>query len=232
MATPAAGGSLAVIGGRLEDSNVAVFAEMHRLAGGRILVFPTASSEPKAVGEETLQVFRAHGFDAEVAPLTPQNARRLANDPDLIARVGAYGSVYFTGGDQANIVGSLAPKGVETPLLAAIRAAHAAGGLVAGSSAGAAMMCQPMILGGTSIESVVHGVTADPERPGLLLGDGLGLLPPRHGRPALHQARPPRPPRGRHGRRPASAAASASTRTPRSSSKAPPRGSAASTASC
>ena len=173
--TPA-GGSLAVIGGRLEDNNVAVFAEMHRLAHGRILVFPTASSEPGAVGRESLQVFRAHGFDAEVVPLTPRNAARLAHDPDVIARVGAYGSVYFTGGDQANIVGSLAPKGVETPLLAAIRDARAAGGLVAGSSAGAAMMSQPMILGGTSIESVVHGVTTDPKRPGLLLGTGLGFF--------------------------------------------------------
>ncbi len=173
--TPA-GGSLAVIGGRLEDNNVAVYAEMHRLSGGRILVFPTASSEPKAVGQETLQVFRDHGFDAEVAPVTPANARRLAQDPDLIARVGAYGSVYFTGGDQANIIGSLAPKGVESPLLVAIRAARAAGGLVAGSSAGAAMMSQPMILGGTSIESVVHGVTDNPKRPGLLLGEGLGFF--------------------------------------------------------
>ena len=66
----ASAGKLAVIGGRLEESNVAVFAEMHRLAGGRILLFPTASSEPKAVGAESLQVFRSHGFDAEIAPLT------------------------------------------------------------------------------------------------------------------------------------------------------------------
>ena len=177
---PAAGphaGSLAVIGGRLEDGNAAVYGEMHRLAGGRILIFPTASSEPKAVGQETLQVFRAHGFDAEVVPLTNANAARMAHDPDLVARIGAYGSVYFTGGDQAKIVGSLAPGGVETPVLAAIRASQAAGGLLAGSSAGAAMMSQPMILGGTSIESVVHGVTDDPKRPGLLLGRGLGFFP-------------------------------------------------------
>ncbi|HET9070236.1 MAG TPA: cyanophycinase [Amaricoccus sp.] len=170
-------GSLAIIGGRLEDTNAAVYGEMHRLAGGRILVFPTASSEPGAVGQETLAVFRAHGFDAEVAPLVPKGAGRLARDPALLARVADYGSVYFTGGDQANIVTSLAPGRIETPLLAAIRAAHAAGGLVAGSSAGAAMMSQPMILGGTSIESVVHGLTRDPEKPGLLLGDGLGFFP-------------------------------------------------------
>ncbi len=175
-ALPAAG-SLAVIGGRLEDDNVAVYAEMHRLAGGRILVFPTASSEPKAVAEETLQVFRSHGFDVQAALLTAQNGRMMAYDPDLCARIADFGSVYFTGGDQAKIVGALAPGGAETPVLAAIRAARAAGGLVAGSSAGAAMMSQPMILGGASLEAVLHGVTDDPETPGLLMGAGLGFFP-------------------------------------------------------
>jgi cyanophycinase len=170
-------GKLAVIGGRLEETNVAVFAEMHRLSGGRILVFPTASSEPGPVGKENLQVFRTHGFDAEVMPLTPANARRFAHDRARCDRVAEFGSVYFTGGDQAKIVAALAPGGTETPLLGAIRAAQAAGGLVAGSSAGAAMMSQPMILGGTSLESMVHGVTGDPEKPGLLIGAGLGFFP-------------------------------------------------------
>ena len=85
-------------------------------------------------------------------PLTVANARRLAHDRALCDRIAGYGSVYFTGGDQAKIVAALAPRGRETPALAAIRAAQAAGGLVSGSSAGAAMMSQPMILGGTSIE--------------------------------------------------------------------------------
>ncbi len=171
------GNKLAVIGGRLEDNNLALFAEMHRLAGGRILVFPTASAEPKEVGIEGAQAFRSHGFEAEVAALTIDNARKMAHDPGLVARIEAMGSVYFTGGDQAKIVGALAPGGVETPVLRAIRAAQAAGGLVAGSSAGAAMMSGPMILGGTSIESVVHGITKDPERPGLLMGTGLNFFP-------------------------------------------------------
>ena len=155
-----------MIGGRLEDNNLALFAEMHRLSGGRILVFPTASAEPKAVGLESAQAFRAHGFEAEVALLTSDNAGRMARDGALVDRVAAFGSVYFTGGDQAKIVDALAPRGEETPVLRAIRAAQAAGGLVAGSSAGAAMMSGPMILGGTSIESIVHGITADPERRG------------------------------------------------------------------
>jgi len=170
-------GRLAVIGGRLEDGNVAVYAELHRLAHGRILVFPTASAEPVAVGEESAQVFRSYGFEAAVAPLTAANARTVAFDPGLAAQVGAFGSVYFTGGDQSKIVAALAPGGVEAPVLTAIRAAQAAGGLVAGSSAGAAMMSQPMIVGGTSIESVLHGLTDDPEAPGLMMGAGLGFFP-------------------------------------------------------
>ncbi len=167
-------GKLAVIGGRLEDNNIAIFAEMHRLAGGRILVFPTASSEPDAVGAETVEVFRGHGFESEAVPLTAGNG--LAHMGWVADLIGTFGSVYFTGGDQAKIVGALAPGGQESPALRAIRAAQAAGGLVAGSSAGAAMMSQPMILGGTSIESLVHGVSTDPATPGLLMGDGLGFF--------------------------------------------------------
>lgn len=172
-----AGARLAVIGGRLEDDNDAIYGELHRLSAGRILVFPTASGEPEAVGREQLEVFRAKGFDAEVMGLTARTAGWMPWDARSIDRLADYGSVYFTGGDQAQIVAALAPGGVETPMLSAIRAAQAAGGLVAGSSAGAAMMSQPMILGGTSLEAVVHGVTDDPARPGLLLGPGLGFFP-------------------------------------------------------
>lgn len=176
-ARAAAGGQrLAVIGGRLEDENVAIYTEMRRLSGGRVLIFPTASSEPRTVGEETAQVFRGHGFEAEVVPLDIQSAGTLAFDPALAARITGAGGVYFTGGDQAKIVGALVRGGRETPVLQALRALHAGGGLIAGSSAGAAMMSERMLLGGTSLESVVHGLTENPDRPGLLLGPGLGFF--------------------------------------------------------
>jgi cyanophycinase len=172
----APGNRLAIVGGRLEDSNVAVYAEMHRLSGGRILIFPTASAEPEAVAVESVQAFRSHGFEAEAAPLTAADPA-AAHDPALAERIAACGSVYFTGGDQAKIVATLAPDGTPTPVLRAIQAALAAGGLLAGSSAGAAMMSHPTILGGGSLESVAHGVTDDPEQPGLLIGPGLGFFP-------------------------------------------------------
>ncbi|MEO1251933.1 MAG: cyanophycinase [Pseudomonadota bacterium] len=170
---------MAIIGGRLEDNNRAVYREMRRLAGGRILILPTASSEPVEVGEETRAVFAAHGFSVEVAPVYSENAAQTAHDPAIIERVTSIGSVYFTGGDQSNIYNALRQNGKETPLLRAIRRSFNAGGLLAGSSAGAAIMSRNMILGGTSFEAVVHGVSDDPEEPGLLVGDGLGFF--RHG---------------------------------------------------
>ncbi|MEO0884115.1 MAG: cyanophycinase [Pseudomonadota bacterium] len=167
---------LAIIGGRLEDDNRDIYREMRRLCEGRILIFPTASSEPYEVGEETREAFQIHGFECDVAHLSSENANEAAFDPKLIEQVQAYGSVYFTGGDQANIYQALVQNGVETPLLTGIREALALGGLLAGSSAGAAIMSDSMIMGGTSFEAIAAGVTENPEMPGLLLGKGLGFF--------------------------------------------------------
>ena len=168
---------LAVIGGRLEDDNDAIYAEMHRLTGGRIVVFPTASSEPDVVGAETVAVFRNHGFDVALAAIHGEGAAVAAQDPAIVALVEDYGNVFFTGGDQALITSALAPQGVESQVLAAIRRVHAAGGMVAGSSAGAAIMSGIMIEGGTSLEAATYGVVTDPDMPGLLLRHGLGFFP-------------------------------------------------------
>lgn len=167
----------AIIGGRLEDDNRQVYREMRRLCGGRILVFPTASSVPEEVGVEQVDVFRMHGFDAELMMVTDENSKETTSDPAMIKKMEAYGSVYFTGGDQSKLLAALKPGGKETPLLKAIRGAHKNGGLLAGSSAGAAMMSVPMIVGGTSYEAMFHGYTDNAEEPGLLLGKGLGFFP-------------------------------------------------------
>ncbi|MEL7481998.1 MAG: cyanophycinase, partial [Pseudomonadota bacterium] len=167
---------LAIIGGRLEDDNRDVYREMRRLSEGRILIFPTASSEPYEVGEETQEAFQIHGFECDVAHLSSENAHEAAFDQALIDQVEAYGSVYFTGGDQAKIFQALVQNGAETPLLKSIRAMFAAGGLLAGSSAGAAIMSKSMIMGGTSFEAIASGVSPSPDVPGLLLGKGLGFF--------------------------------------------------------
>ena len=175
-AAPGKNPKLAVIGGRLEDDNGPVYTGLHALSGGRILVFPTASGEPELVGAETVAVFRAYGFDVALAPVFGTDAAQAARRPEVAAMVRDYGSVFFTGGDQALIAAALAPNGVDSPVLDAIRAVHAAGGLIAGSSAGAAIMSRVMIEGGTSLEAATYGVVTDPGRNGLLLGRGLDFF--------------------------------------------------------
>ena len=168
---------LAIIGGRLEDDNTAIYDEMRRLAGGRIVVFSTASSVPEEVGPETVEVFRAHGFDAVEAGVHGPGAPAAAQDAAIADLVEDYGSVYFTGGDQALITGALAPQGRESRVLKAIRKAQRKGSLVAGSSAGAAIMSEVMFSGGTSLEAATYGVVGDADQPGMLLAPGLGFFP-------------------------------------------------------
>ncbi|MFO1075604.1 MAG: cyanophycinase [Geminicoccaceae bacterium] len=175
--TPHAGGALAIIGGRFEDDNEAVFAAMHELARGRIAVLPTASSAPDEVGDEARASFLARGFACEVVAITKENCRRSAFDPTIVATLERYGSVYFTGGDQTLIFQALIQDGQPTPALEAIRRCWLAGGLIAGSSAGAAIMSDPMILSGGSVEALVHPPEPQQHDTRLGLGAGLGFFP-------------------------------------------------------
>lgn len=168
---------LALIGGRLEPDNIPIYTALHAMCAGRIAVLATASLIPDQVGPDTVTDFAAHGIAAEVIALTWENHLTAAHDPALVERVREIGSVFFTGGDQSHLIGALRQDGIDTPLLRAIADIAARGGLIAGSSAGAAAMSRTSILGGTSLEAVVHGVAADPSNPGLLLGQGLGFFP-------------------------------------------------------
>ena len=168
--------SLAIIGGRLESDNTAIFSKMKALSGGRIAIFATASGVPEEVGPETVEVFEQHGFHAELMPLIVDNRKEAAFDQELVERLDDLGHVFFTGGDQARIIGSLVQDGEETPVLKKLREIHQRGGLIAGSSAGAAMMSIPMIAGGVSLEALLYGVTENPEQMGMLMGKGLGFF--------------------------------------------------------
>ena len=172
-----AGAKLAIIGGRFEDDNRAVFAAMHELSGGRIAVLPTASGEPREAGEEARNSFRKHGFASEIVPIDKDNYRTSAHDPNIVRMLDRFGSFYFTGGDQAIIVKALIQDGGQTPALAAIRRSWLAGGLVSGSSAGAAIMSDPMITSGGSVEALVYPAAAGPHDTRLSLGAGLGFFP-------------------------------------------------------
>jgi cyanophycinase len=83
---------------------------------------------------------------------------------DLKAVQGA-ALIWFPGGDQNKLTEALE----RTPLPEAIRARHAAGAVVGGTSAGAAVMSRVMITGDADLQSVTVGATKT--------APGLGLQP-------------------------------------------------------
>ena len=170
----AANARLVIIGGRFEGDNEDVFEAMRELSGGRIAVLPTASGDPDDVGREARDSFRAYGITSEVVPLHKDNFRTAAFDPKLVAQLERFGSFYFTGGDQTVIVQALVQAGKPTPALEAIRRCWAAGGLVSGSSAGAAIMSTVMFRDAPSVINIMKGKWAE----GKQIDRGLGFVGP------------------------------------------------------
>jgi cyanophycinase len=151
-ATEAPKGSLVIIGGGLRAEHAAVWQKIVALAGGkgaRIAVLPTAAGNPEREGGMAAANLNRHGAQAFVVPLAPRLAgsdvRKAADDPALAEAVRAAGGVFFTGGDQARITGALRrPDGSNSAVLDALWALYRRGGVIAGTSAGAAIMSSTM----------------------------------------------------------------------------------------
>lgn len=170
-------GSVLAIGGAIRDDNTEVWSRLVQAAGGagaRIVVFTTSSSDPARTGRTIAAQIGRHGGVAEVLDLPP--ASPLADDPALSARVREAGGAFFSGGEQSRLLDTLQPGGRATAVLEALRALHCRGGVVAGSSAGAAVMSAVAFRDGPEpLEALkTPGRLRDN---GALAGLGLGFLP-------------------------------------------------------
>ena len=145
-------GSLVIIGGNLRPDNAAVWQRIVQLAGGkqaRIAVFASASATPERTGKNIVERFKRYGADAFFGPIAVKmkdaDYRALADDPRLAAQVQAAGGAFFAGGDQERITRALRHEdGTNTRVLNALWAMYRDGGVIAGSSAGAAIMSSTM----------------------------------------------------------------------------------------
>jgi len=194
-----AAGSLVIIGGGLDSALDRVLRRFIELGGGagniRLAIIPAASVEPAVSGRENAADFIRLGVAPErirVFPLallddpTTQDVdesrwARNGFDEELARDMLGYTAVYFVGGDQIRYNQALKTSaGGDTPLLRAIREVHAHGGVIGGTSAGAAMMCDPMICDGHSMKALQDGAAfmpdACPEAKGVSLSTGLGFF--------------------------------------------------------
>jgi cyanophycinase len=160
-------GPLMVIGGA-EDKTGArqVLSRFARLAGGaqgRIAVIATASSLGEEIVDAYREAFAAVGVTDIVAPRP--RTRAEAADPELSAMVDSATGVFMTGGNQSTLAGVVCG----TAFGSAIKAAHARGAVVGGTSAGASVQSEHMVAFGRP--------GATPKLRMAQMSAGLGLLP-------------------------------------------------------
>jgi cyanophycinase len=185
-AAPEPGRGIAVaIGGALKFDNDAVWQRLVDLAGGpaaRFAVFATAAGNPERSAAQIVEALKRRGAAAEAIPVAPRlpdaDAKAAARDPALAARVLAATGVYFAGGAQERITAALLDEsGRPTPVLEAIWQVYRRGGVVAGSSAGAAIMSTTMF---RDAQDVLAVLKRGPQglRVGREIDRGLGFVGP------------------------------------------------------
>jgi len=173
-------GTLVIIGGGLRGENEPVWERIVELAGGkgaRIAVFGSASASPERAARLDAQRLSFYGADAFVVPVAVRlkgtDYRAAANDPVLAAQVSSAAGAYFVGGDQARITEALRnPDGSNTLMLNALWEMYRRGGVIAGTSAGAAVMSKTMFYNVSSVLSTLKRGVAD----GMELAPGLGFI--------------------------------------------------------
>ncbi|HUZ00784.1 MAG TPA: Type 1 glutamine amidotransferase-like domain-containing protein [Thermomicrobiaceae bacterium] len=139
---------------------------LDRLAGpARVVVLPTASAPdgpgvPERWARMGVEHFTRLGVAVEPVMLLTRDDAHL---PALVARISESNFVYLSGGSPRHLRETLQ----DSSAWQAIQAVHAAGGIVAGCSAGA------MVLAGT----MVDGRAWDATRPGLGLVPGILVIP-------------------------------------------------------
>ena len=190
-------GSLVIVGGGLSKDNAAIYrAFIDRVPAGKtIAIVPSASGEPQGAADDFAANLVSYGVDrsrisivalAEVDdPATPSanEAKWSVNGRSATesAKINRAGGIWFTGGDQARTMRVLAG----TPMLKAMRKRLKSGAVIGGTSAGAAIMGEGMILcGDPASPDESAEVSRDPKdcapqegRPEpLVVGPGLGFL--------------------------------------------------------
>lgn len=181
--TESAKGTLVIIGGNLETNNAEVYNKMIELSGGKekaiIGIFPTASGSMTS-SNSMKQDFEAYGIPSDrvrIIEITEKNYPDKVNNQEVVNAISECTGLFFVGGDQSRVTKAFYNvDGTNTKALDAVWGVYRKGGMISGSSAGAAIMSNPMIQNATSLEAFDLGVTYDGEKPGLWVTKGLGFF--------------------------------------------------------
>ena len=161
---PGRGPLIIIGGGEDKEGERTILREVaRRLDGGKLVLATVASHQPEGYFEAYQKAFADLGV-TDLVELYVEERAETANPEKLKLFDGAVG-VFFSGGDQLRIASQIG----DTPVEQKVRAIHERGGLVAGTSAGASVMSETMLVKGASSESHRIG--------DLHMAPGLGLVP-------------------------------------------------------
>jgi len=158
-------GKLLIIGGAEDKTGECrILTRFVQETGGKdshLVILTAATEYPRQVGDQYKGLFRKLGVqDVEVLDV----ANRIqANHVETVAGLEKATGVFFTGGDQLRITGLLGG----TLLGRALHRIYERGVIIAGTSAGASVMSDTMIVGGEA---------GTPKKEALSMAPGLGLL--------------------------------------------------------
>ena len=152
----------------LEFIDEGILYHVVKEAGGidaNIVVIPTASSIPVEVGENYLTAFSTLGCkNVQVLDIRSKEDSETEHAIQLIKNANC---VMFSGGDQSKITDKIGNTTIHTIL--ADRYKNEDGFVIAGTSAGAMVMANEMIAGGSAAESFIKGAVN--------MYKGLALIP-------------------------------------------------------
>jgi len=128
-------------GGHRSETMMRRFIELANQSNNpKIVIFPMASGSPEESGQSMVEEFKEIGItDVEYHVLSREQALQEENKK-IFDNVSC---VYFTGGDQSRLTKAL----VDTPIHKKLLEIYEKGGVIGGTSAGAAVMSEIMITG-------------------------------------------------------------------------------------
>jgi len=133
--------------------------------GAKIVVIPTASSIPVEVGQNYIEAFTTLGCEnVTVLDIRSKDDSEKQESIDLIKSANC---IMFSGGNQSKITDKIGGTTIHDILID--RYKNESGFVIAGTSAGAMVMANHMIAGGSATEAFVKGAVT--------MYKGLGLIP-------------------------------------------------------
>jgi len=159
-------GTLIIVGGHEDkkDEKLILRAVAERVGSGRLVVATVASTEPDELWQTYEPLFRGLGVP-HVYHLNVES-REEAKSERKVRILDDATVVFFTGGDQLKITSQLG----DTPIYSRLRQIYESGGTIAGTSAGASVVCETMLVSGSGSES--HRIGGS-----LQMAPGFGFLP-------------------------------------------------------